>query len=122
MQVKPADIGPLSPRHRLRRLDRRTKEGKFIFSTEQALFAHLGGAERVSVTKRILIERVACDLLRLELLDEKILTGAFTDHDMRIAHALRNSVRLALRDLGLDAPSPKAPTLTDYIAQRKTGS
>ena len=119
MQTTPAEIGPTSPRHRLRKLDRRTREGRFLDRTEAALLDHAsrGGAEPVSMPKRILIGRVAADLLRLEMLDRKMLDGTASDHDLRIGHALRNSVRLALRDLGLDAPPARGPTLDEIAAE-----
>jgi hypothetical protein len=111
MQTRPAEIGPRSPRHRLRRLDRRTREGRFLASTEKALLDHLGGADRVSTPRRILCERISSDLLRLELLDEKSAAGEISDHECRIAHALRNSVRLMLRECGLDAVAPVSSSL-----------
>jgi hypothetical protein len=120
MQLTPAEIGPLSPRQRLRRLDRRTRVGKFLIATERALIEHLGGPDHVTTPQRILIERVASDLLRLEMFDEKVSAGtSFTDHDARVFHALRNSVRLALRDLGFDkADAPPAQTLSGYLASK----
>ena len=119
MRITTAEIGPHSPRFRLRRLDRRTRAGKFLIATERALSGHLGGPEQVSVPQRILIERVASDLLRLELLEEKLAAKTFTDHDARVAHALRNSIRLALRDLGFDkAVSSPALSLDAYLAQK----
>jgi hypothetical protein len=40
--------------------------------------------------------------LRLELYDERLAAGErLTDYDGKILHALENSVRLALRELGL---------------------
>lgn len=84
---------------------------------ESDLIGHLGGAERVSVAQRLLVERVAIDLMRLELLDAKMAAGEISDHDARIAHALRNSVRLALRDLGLKAAPPPPPSLADYLSE-----
>jgi hypothetical protein len=99
--VKPDSVTPLTPRHRLRRVDGRSHEGKFLKTTQDALVAHLGGADRVSVAQLILIERCALDLLRLELLDTKAAHGQLTEFDARIMHALRNSTRLTLRTLGL---------------------
>jgi hypothetical protein len=117
MQLRRAAIGPCSPRRRLRRLDRRTREGKFIIATEAALLDHLGGTECVSIAQRILIERTAADLLRLELLDIKATADELTDHDARIAHALRNTIRLSLRDLGFERSAPRPPTLADIVAE-----
>ena len=65
--------------------------------------------------KRFLIQRTAIDILRLELLDVDMATGHITDHAARVAHALRNTVRLALRDLGLKPTAPATPTLQDYL-------
>jgi hypothetical protein len=80
------------------------------------LAAHLGGWSRVSVAQRYLIERAAIDILRLELLDAEMATGTFSEHDGRVAHALRNSVRLMLRDLGYKAVTPPAqPVLADVL-------
>jgi hypothetical protein len=109
-------IGPLSPTRRLRRLDGRTREARFLRETEGQLIQHLGGPERVSPPQRFLVERVAADLLRLEIFDEKIAAGSMTEHDGRVAHALRNSVRLVLRELGLKPTAPKPPGLADIIA------
>src|SRR5689334_14992496 len=96
--VRPANVGPFSPRRRLRRLDGRTREARFLRETEARLIAHLGGPERATAPQRFLVERLASDLLRLEMLDQRLVDGNATDTDAKIAHALRNSVRLALRD------------------------
>ena len=53
--------------------------------------------------QRYLIERTAIDLLRLETLDAKMALGTISDYDGRSAHALRNTVRLALHDLQHEA-------------------
>lgn len=121
MQARPSEVGPTSPRHRLRKLDRRTREGRFLARTEAALLDHAsrGGIEQVSMPKRIIAGRVAADLLRLELLDQKMLDGAASDHDLRIGHALRNSVRLDLKALGLESPPKPAPTLAEEMAEAR---
>ena len=72
------------------------------------LFAHVGG--HPTAPQKLLIERVAVDMLRLQLFDSEMALGTFSEHDARAAHALRNSVRLALRDLGLEPrPVPATP-------------
>jgi len=110
MPPNTATVGPLSPRYRLRRLDGRTREAKVLRETEAQLFAHVGGRDRATAPQRYLIERVAADLLRLSLYDVKLADGTASDHDLRVQHALRNSVRLALRDLGLESPTAAAGT------------
>ena len=116
MSAHTAQVGPLSARWRLRRVDGRTRLAKALRRTEAELIAHLGGPARVSAPQRYLVERVAADLLRLEMFDEKIVAGSMTDHDGRVAHALRNSVRLALRDLGLKPTSARPPTIAEALA------
>ena len=116
--TKLSQIGIRSPRHRLRRLDRRTKEGRFIAETELALIEHLGGPTVITAPQRFLVERLAADMLRIELFEDKIIAGEpCSDLGGRIYNALRNSVRLGLKQLGLE---PKAAasthrTIYEYI-------
>jgi hypothetical protein len=106
----------ISRPHRLGMLDGRTKEARRLREITVDLIDHCGGAGRVSAAQRYLIERTATDLVRLELLDIKSATGTLTEHDGRIAHALRSSVRLALRQLGMQpvAPTEKPMTAVEY--------
>ena len=46
-------------------------------------------------------------MLRLELLDEKMTAGQWTDHDARTFGRLTNAVRLPARELGLRAAPAK---------------
>jgi hypothetical protein len=117
-----ARIGTCSRPHVLRKLDGRRREAKYLRRIERELTDHLGGADRVSVAQRLLIERVAIDLMRLELLDGRMAAGTITAHDGRVAHALRNSVRLALKDLGLQAAAAKPMDALEYgrlLAERE---
>src|SRR5689334_2169887 len=88
-------VGPYSRPATLRKLDQRTREARYLRRVTADLIAHLGGAAAVTAPRRYLIDRLAMDLLRLELLDAKTAAGQLTDHDGRTAHALRNAVRLA---------------------------
>jgi hypothetical protein len=112
-------IGPRSRPHRLRKLDGRSREAKYLRRIERELIDDLGGPEHVSAAKRLLVERVAIDLMRLELLDARMAAETVTVHDARVAHALRNSVRLTLRALGLESAAPRAPTLAELSAGRE---
>ena len=117
--IKP-DVSPLSPRHRLRRLDGRTREAQFVRRTEAELFEHLGGVERATVPQRILVQRIASDLLRLALFDDRIVRGEdISPHDGRIINALRNSVRLGLRELGLKGEAARGPSLAERLAAER---
>jgi hypothetical protein len=113
--AKAHEIGPYSRPHRLRKLDGRSREARYLRRIESELIAHLGGTERVNAAQRILIERLAVDLLRLELLDGKVATGDLTEADGRIAHALRGSVRLALRDIGLEGATAHEATIGELL-------
>jgi hypothetical protein len=97
----------------LRSLDGRTREARRLKTITADLVTHLGGPEQVSAAQRFLIERIAVDIVRLEVLDSEAANGAFSEHDGRVAHALRNSVRLALKDLGWQAAAAVPPDERD---------
>jgi uncharacterized protein (UPF0371 family) len=98
---KTRHIGAHSRANRLSKPDGRTREARRLKTITENLLNHAGGAERVTATARYLIERTAIDIVRLELLDGEMTTGRVSNPSARTAHALRNSVRLALRELGL---------------------
>jgi hypothetical protein len=98
----PTEIGARSPHDRLFRLDGRTKEGQFMRRTAADLIYHLGGPEHINAAQRIMCERIAADLLKIELIERKVLDGRATHFDMVVMHALRNTTRIGLRDLGLE--------------------
>jgi hypothetical protein len=57
-------------------------------------------------------------MLRLELLDEKLTAGTWTDHDARTFGGLSNAVRLLARELGVKAaPAEKTPDLHEIVAE-----
>ncbi len=89
----------------------RSHVGRRLRAIKRELTEHLGGPDRVTAPQRFLIERLAIDLVRLELLDLEMTNGTISEHDARVAHALRNSTRLALKDLGFTKPLP-APAMT----------
>jgi hypothetical protein len=118
------DARRLSKHHRtqtVRRLDGRTREARRIKTISADLAAHLGGPERVNPAQRLMIERIAIDTLRLEKLDLKMTAGTFTEHDGRVGHALRNSIRLALRDLGVVRLPPDPPMSADDFLGVRAG-
>lgn len=91
---------------KLARLDRRTREGRRLQEIQRDLLAGIGGEP--TPAQKYLIERTAVDLLRLELYDVEMALGTLSDHGARVCHALRNTVRLALRDLhGLGRQRPE---------------
>jgi hypothetical protein len=124
MYESPADHGPTTAKRRpigphsrlLARgtLSGRSREGRYVAAVEAALAQHVAPAGEPSITQRLLIRRAAKALLQLELLDEKPVR---TDHDLRLAASLDNRARLILRELGLKAAAPAAPTLAEVLAQ-----
>jgi hypothetical protein len=72
------------------------------------------------MTQRLLIRRLARNMLRLELIDERLTAGkTLSAHDGRTFSALSNHVRLIARELGLraEAAKAKAPGLADILAE-----
>jgi hypothetical protein len=98
-------------------IDGRTREGRFLRHFENALIEHCGGSP--SVVQRCLISRAARLALRLEMLDERALTGIreFTPHDSDRYIAWSNCLARTLTRLGLQpaAEASTPPTLDDVI-------
>src|SRR5262249_24873793 len=97
-----------------RSIDGRSAEGRFLRDFDARMSQHVGG--RPSAAERLLISRLARVALRLELFDEKLATGAITDHDARVYGALHNGFRLMLRELGIKAAPAPALTLAEVLA------
>jgi hypothetical protein len=105
------------------RIDGRSREGRFLTQIERELTAQVGGAP--SATQRLLIRRLARNMLRLELVDEKMTSGKeLSAHDARTFSALSNQVRLISRELGLRAAAAKAkaPDLAEILAEHGNGA
>jgi hypothetical protein len=71
--------------------------------TAADLIYHLGGPEQITAPQRIYCERLAADLLKIELIERRVVDGSATHFDMVVLHALRNTTRLGLRDLGIES-------------------
>ncbi|MGO9430166.1 hypothetical protein [Rhodoblastus sp.] len=104
-------------------LDGRSAEGRFLRRVEEELAAQLVlNHGNVSFSQRLLIRRAARAALQLELLDGKLCSGDWNDHDARTYGGLSNNLRLTLRELGLKAvPAAKATPSLDEIAARHSG-
>ena len=115
-------IGPRSKINTIRSLDGRRREAKRLRAIENdlAVFA-ANGTGRISIGQKILCERLAVDIWRLEAMDSAFAAGTISDSSAKIAHALRNSVRLGLRDLRRAefraAPPPKPDDDYDDLAR-----
>jgi hypothetical protein len=90
--------------------DGRTKLGRFIRCFEAELVEHCGG--KPTVTQKILIDRIVRMRVRIDMLEEKMTAGTFTDYDGKVYGGLLNGLRLTARDLGLEAPAPPAEKRT----------
>jgi hypothetical protein len=108
-------VGPHSRNTALSKLDGRRREAKRLAAIVDDLTRFAAGASNtVTIGQVYLIKRLAIDVLRLELLDGEMTMSTISQADAVVAHALRNSVRLGLRDLRRPefraAPPPPKPT------------
>ncbi len=101
-------------------IDGRSREGRFLRKTEAELKAHLGAS--VSPVAQILIRRCAKVLLQLELLDSKMASGDWSEHNGKMYSALSNNLRLTLRELGIKAADPAPKSTVDYITSLAKGN
>ncbi len=110
-------IGPHSRPGKLAVIDGRRAEARRMKEVRQELVAHVGG--KPSATQRLMIDRVAVMLLRMELLDKEAMNGTpMADHDQRAYLGWANSVGRMLRHLGLKGVTGAAPSLSDYLKAR----
>jgi hypothetical protein len=95
-------------------LDRRTKEARHMEAVIEDLTAHCGG--KPSAIERAMIERAAWLSLRCSLLDRKIASGEFSEHDSRTYLAWAGALTRLLQRLGpkAETAAPKA-SLADYL-------
>jgi len=110
-------LGPYSKRFArgsLAGLDGRSSMGRLARVLEAQLVAHCGGS--VSITQRMLIDRLIKVRIQLDLLDEKLTRGDWTPHDQRTYGGLLNAYRLTAREIGIKAAPAAEPTLADVIA------
>lgn len=115
MALTRSRIGAYSRRGVLAKIDGRSREALLMREVRRQLVEHVGGAP--SVTQKMLIDRAAWLSLHLALLDEKAIGSAgFTDHDHRTYLAWSSALSRLLRDLGMAAVRPKAPTLDELKA------
>ena len=103
---------------RLAKVDKRTREGKLFEAIKQGLLQHVG--PNPGIPKLMLVDRAAMLSLRIELIDKAALEtgGRMEDWQGRQYLAWANALNRTLRELGLDGPPPKAPSLADYLGGR----
>ena len=117
MAKKVRAIGPHSRPHVLAKLDRRTKEARQLEATVAELVEHVGGQPTAPQAR--LIDRIARLELYLAKMDERANAngGTLSERDSRAYLAWCNSIRLAMRDLGLEKRTPQQPTLAEILGQ-----
>ena len=110
-------LGPHSRRHRLAVLDGRSREARAIKATIADLTEHIGGSPTAPQAR--LIKRIARLELYLTMMDARADQngGMLTDHDSRQYLAWVNSIRLAMRDLGLEKSALRQPSLAEVLGQ-----
>ena len=101
-------IGPYSRDAMIAKPKRRTMESRFLEKTRADLTSHVGGTP--TPTQKLMIERIAMTLLRIELMDRDALrdrAGILSDTQTKNYLAWSNTVSRMLRSLGLEAPEAK---------------
>ena len=116
MPKKVRAMGPYSRPHMLAKLDRRTRESRQLEATVAALGEHVGGSPTALQTR--LIDRIARLELYLSKMDERANANGSTlsERDSKQYLAWCNSLRLAMRDLGLEKRTPPGPSLPEHLA------
>jgi hypothetical protein len=99
-------IGPYSRQGALARLDKRSREARFLYKKRHELIAHCGGEP--SAVQSVLIERACWLSLKVAMLDARLAADSLTDHDTAYYIAWVRSLVRTLRELGIEA-SPAVP-------------
>jgi hypothetical protein len=94
----------------------RSTLGRVVAELKAALLAHLGA--RPSAAALALVEQLLQLKLRLVTMDELFLGagGSMSAHDSRVYLAWSNSFTRGLRQLGLEAPPERAPSIAEALA------
>ena len=104
----------------LKRLDRRTREGKTLIAARGALTSAMGG--QPSPQQSMLIDRISFKMLRCALYEMATLAGDTTAGTDHIYLAWANSLRLDLQALGMHRKSKQVLDLTSYLDAAATPS
>ncbi|MGH2506093.1 MAG: hypothetical protein ACRDHZ_01520 [Ktedonobacteraceae bacterium] len=96
-------------------VDGRSHEGRFLRAARHALIRQLGG--NVTPAQATMVERIAWLQLRCSMLDEKIVSGNFTEHDSRQYLAWSNTLRKTLVALNLELHPESKTTVADILAE-----
>lgn len=99
-------LGPHSRPGRLQAVDFRTSEGQLLTSIREELTAHIGG--KPTAPQRILIDRAAMLVLRIQLMDKEQAKNAFmSEKNAREYLCWTESLSRLLVKLGMEAPAAK---------------
>ena len=120
-KIAPA-LGPYSRRNRLAILDGRTREARLLKATIDELNRHVGGAPTAPQAR--LINRIARLELYLTMQDARADEngGLLSERDSRQYLAWCNSIRLAMRDLGLEKRGKGPPSLQEHLEREYGGA
>jgi hypothetical protein len=117
--------GPYSKPWQLARPKRRTRVSRFLVQVREDLTKHLGGAP--SITQKLMIDRIAMTLLRIELMDREALDsdtpGVITERQSRDYLAWVNTAGRLLRTMGLEGAAGRPLTPEEalrrvYVAEQ----
>ena len=107
-------------RVQLKRLDRRTREGKTLIAARGALTSAMGG--QPSPQQSMLIDRISFKMLRCALYEMATLAGDTTAGTDHIYLAWANSLRLDLQALGMNRKNKPVINLHSYLDAAATPS
>ncbi len=116
MPGKVRHIGPYSRPDSLAKLDRRTREWRYIQGVVAQLTKHVGG--NPSPVQAALIQRAAWLSIRVAVFDKKFArTSTMSERDSNTYIAWSNCLTRTLTKIGLKEISAKPPSLDDIAAQ-----
>ncbi len=117
MGKKAHRIGAYSGGSALIRVDRRTREGRFLQAVHRELTAMVGGAP--TAAEQILIKLATLKVLRVSLMADAIISSeAIDERRDRQFLAWANSLRRDLDVLGLTRRVKSSPRLAELLGHR----
>lgn len=97
-----------------------TTKQRFLRDRWRRLVAHVGG--HPTDTQQILIGRLVELEWTVARLTARQDAGELTEHSARMHMAAHNHIRLLTRELGVQAPTRKQPSIHDIRARRQAGA
>jgi hypothetical protein len=117
--AKPHRIGFYSRPSVVRKLDRRSSEGRILGKIIDGLEEELGGADKVTFRQRLIIEATADVVLRLQLAMGRYVRDKGDDREIdRHVCSLQSVLIRNLKALDFDPVQDVGPTLAEYLSAK----